>query len=862
MVAMDAYARRHRSRRASELYNVESEDDLDFLPEEPYPGMYQDRFFGGAFEEGWTTVGEATVVMDRRSPEPRKDRSHDPPTRRSPDPRPERYYDPRTGYSSDPRLDRSPGPRTNRSPDPRTERFYDPHTRRSSEPRMERSLDHCTRRASDSRMERSLDHCTERSSHSTSQATKSPTDKPKLKSSSHKFPISKSPASKSTAQTHPSNKYSARTSPENISSTTRTPPNQSPNKLQFSSPPKGRASPLSDSPTLSVEEPLHDTTRSPKKTNTSWRSPFSSPKKAHDSKLARAAVESSPKVSPKNSPKTSPKNAKGIAGSNSPVAPRRVLPEILESSVQQYRPVYHTMPIGNSNLVPKPYSSKYSTTTPPFRGPVASPRTFLSKGGAAPRVAEGHEDIVESVSPKIPKDTKGKVKKSVRSDADQSVSTGRTSPASSTRSTTPTKPISPKKYTDKWSPDPKTNRVKTPTLSKTPSPIASPSPSSPSSPVPSPPTVPDDSLALTPLTSPPSSPEADDLSPGNSDLDPEEFLALSTLDSALLETQQSPSLYNCPNEPFNSYEELQTMTQESPPRSPSPGPHLASLIRPSSRIKTSEYSGDIDSSGSCRTSECLDTTLSRDSLNNCDEIKSLRSFVAHEELPSPSSPRNLGGQREESVEFLFEEVKDSPGRGQRESDKTSGGDTVAAGEKKSSRLSPNFGKFTQKVSDKNKENEDKSKSSSFLPLNILHFGSKDKKAKAKTSETDSPKTEGWTSEAIENYLLQTSREESVRLGLLTEEDIVYHEAAAAGSQRPAPRPLPEVTISDDLHAPAAPSRRRAAPVPPRNKSPSWRPEDIENYLLQHNMDENLRLGLLSKEDIEIYEWKRATGECV
>ncbi|KAF2366718.1 hypothetical protein FHG87_002510 [Trinorchestia longiramus] len=40
---------------------------------------------------------------------------------------------------------------------------------------------------------------------------------------------------------------------------------------------------------------------------------------------------------------------------------------------------------------------------------------------------------------------------------------------------------------------------------------------------------------------------------------------------------------------------------------------------------------------------------------------------------------------------------------------------------------------------------------------------------------------------------------------------------------------------------------------------TWTPDDIENFLIKNNFEENMRLGFLSSEDIEIYEWKRATG---
>ncbi|XP_045113732.1 nascent polypeptide-associated complex subunit alpha, muscle-specific form-like isoform X2 [Portunus trituberculatus] len=759
VLAMDA-RRHHASRRASEMYNVDPEEDLDFPSEESYPGMYQDRFFSEPFEEGWTTVGEVTIAMDRHSPDPRTDRA-----------------------SSPSRLSASPPPAT-----------------RSPKKRLQLNI-----------------------------------------------------ASTNTALANA-------TYPEPL--------------------PSGGKEPRQD-------------TQSTKKAEGSWRSPFSSPKKSQESRLARAAVESSPKKSPKNSPKSSPKKVKGVAAFSSPQCGRRVLPEILESSVHQYRPVYNTPPLDNTNLVPKPYCSRYSAslTSPPYRGPVASPRTILPKPGATPST-ESNGGEAAAVSQRQPKDTKGKIKRSMPSPEACLEGCGKTSRTSSPRSLSPTSPTSPitrpgmdSIYSRPLTRSPLTTgkTSKSPINNKTPSPIASPlgSPvtSSGLSPTTSPSLSPTPSPKFSPVTtpppskrgqsppflqplSPPSSPDNKESLSDSTDLDPEEFLALSTLDSALLDT---PSLYNCSNKPFNSYEELQTMTEKEQKSSVSaPTPTTAAAARPSNQTKTSEYSGDVDSGGSRHPSEAMDTTLSRDSLNTTisDEMKSLRSFVAQEELSTPPASQGPKNQREESLEFVFEEVTDSPCHLPREHvpapAKSPAGGSLATGEKKPSRLSPKLGKFTQKVSDKNKENEEKNKISPFLPRNILHFGSKDKKAKAKAHETDSPKTEGWTSEAIEEYLLETSREESVKLGLLTEEDIMYHESKGGHQTSSASRPLPEVTVSDELQ-PVAPFRRRAAPSPPQSRSPSWNPQDIENYLLEHNKDENLRLGLLSKEDIDIYEWKRATG---
>ncbi|XP_047741572.1 uncharacterized protein LOC125179545 [Hyalella azteca] len=39
----------------------------------------------------------------------------------------------------------------------------------------------------------------------------------------------------------------------------------------------------------------------------------------------------------------------------------------------------------------------------------------------------------------------------------------------------------------------------------------------------------------------------------------------------------------------------------------------------------------------------------------------------------------------------------------------------------------------------------------------------------------------------------------------------------------------------------------------------WTSDDIENFLINNNFEENMRLGFISSEDIDIYEWKRTTG---
>ena len=46
----------------------------------------------------------------------------------------------------------------------------------------------------------------------------------------------------------------------------------------------------------------------------------------------------------------------------------------------------------------------------------------------------------------------------------------------------------------------------------------------------------------------------------------------------------------------------------------------------------------------------------------------------------------------------------------------------------------------------------------------------------------------------------------------------------------------------------------------KKHSKSWTSGDIEDYLMNCNFEENMRLGFVTSEDIELYEWKRATGE--
>ena len=45
----------------------------------------------------------------------------------------------------------------------------------------------------------------------------------------------------------------------------------------------------------------------------------------------------------------------------------------------------------------------------------------------------------------------------------------------------------------------------------------------------------------------------------------------------------------------------------------------------------------------------------------------------------------------------------------------------------------------------------------------------------------------------------------------------------------------------------------------KQSAKTWTPDDIEKYLMNINFEENMRLGFVTSEDIELYEWKRATG---
>lgn len=401
--------------------------------------------------------------------------------------------------------------------------------------------------------------------------------------------------------------------------------------------------------------------------------------------------------------------------------------------------------------------------------------------------------------------------------------------------------------------------------------------------------------------------------PSARDLGQQASRALSSLAVASEDTEkpEKTALYNCSNQPFNSFGELEALRSQSP-RPESPPDTAFAKEEPSQGeegygINTSDFdyadgsaeainqledmlereqtdSPPVNTEAPTLLSAASASTLSRDSLDSFlnDDMGSLTNFVTQKTLecqarkgPKPDErkadkedegrkKRNLQDEGEsfqsmgESVDFCFEEVEDSPTHAPAEG-------PADDDEKKGSKLSPTFSKFTQKVSDKNKENEEKSKSPSrFSPRNFLSLGNKDKnKSKNKSPTPDSSaKTEGWTTEAIEEYLVQNKKEETVRLGLMDDKDVEVHQAKKAGqiSSKEDLR-LPEVTVHEIVTIrPDSCCKKRPAPVPPQGKSSAWKPEDIENYLLEHNADENLRLGLLSQEDIQIYEWKRATGE--
>lgn len=667
------------------------------------------------------------------------------------------------------------------------------------------------------------------------------------------------------------------------------------------------------------DEHPEDTKPSVKQKSPRRSFPFS-PKKSPQRTLANAAIESpkqsskkSPKNSPKKSPKSSPKRSPKNSPKKSPSAPKKVLPGIIESPVQKYRPVYQ-MNLTNTNLVPVPYSprSPGNSTTATFRVPVAAPRSFVTKTVTTLGEEKARKEE-ECSKAKESKDTRGRIKKTPKNTqkSDEETDDVKQSPIRS--------PQMNIRECLKYEEDAHELQGEAQDDNDT---VASEAQklSRPNSLV-----LRDTvhggkggkagNMPATRVTSFTSSDNSSDSQEAvvrkrrvSLELDPEESLALSTLEAVVMEGPNSTILYSCSNQPFNSFEELEAMKNKAVVR-----PHdtdtksseeissekklsdlthrtqdtdevncvdiLAALDDSTADERHDSLPSDQESAERCNTDSILsDYTLSRDSLEGFlnDDIKSLRSFVAQKNLdvanlsqePEKKSVddsfeeiegiiRQKPEKRKESIDFTFEEVDDSPSHVVMDN---------TTGEKKTVKRSPKLSRFTQKVSDKNKENEEKSKISSFRPRNILLFGSKEKnkmKGKPKTPGSDTPKTEGWTSEAIEEYLLKNNREETLRLGLLNEDDVVIHEAKMEGNLNvPDNRKAPEVLVNDEVKptTPGQSCRKRQAPIPPQRKSPSWRPQDIENYLLEHNMNENLRLGLLSQEDIQIFEWKRATGE--
>ncbi|ROT63373.1 hypothetical protein C7M84_018779 [Penaeus vannamei] len=646
-----------------------------------------------------------------------------------------------------------------------------------------------------------------------------------------------------------------------------------------------------------------------------------------------------------------------------------------DSRDSQYRPVYQTQHLGNSNLVPKPYVSRYSADRP-YRAPVASPRTFLMQ--MEPKGEQKTKENKENEGVKAvreSKDTRGKVKKSPTTTPKETLTTAeKLDSAPLVKKPCPTRPApSPTRSSPsptRSSPIPPQPTQAAPTLTQ-PAPVPTKPALSPTQPVPIPihpdpsrtqrepsPTLEtksedaeptlirgerettphkDDernppsrrsrpnSLILTDAASPDSgdprdppkermtrslSPLDQKPPPATHDLGEQASRALSSGAAASEDSEKSEktALYNCSNQPFNSFGELEALRSKSPPvESPTDAKEEPSKGEGSYDISTDDFDyadGSVEAINQLEDmlereqadsppvgieaptllSAASVSTLSRDSLDGFlnDDMGSLTNFVTQKTLeyhvrkgPKPDDKKadgqDEGGEKEslqdegkivqsmgESVDFCFEEVEDSPTH-------TAAEEPAGDDENKGSKLSPTFSKFTQKVSDKNKENEEKSKSPSrFSPRNFLSLGNKDKnKSKSKSPTPDSgAKTEGWTTEAIEEYLVQNKKEETVRLGLMDEKDVEVHQAKKEGkipSKEDLSR-LPEVTVHEVVTIrPDSCCKKRPAPVPPQGKSSAWKPEDIENYLLEHNPDENLRLGLLSQEDIQIYEWKRATA---
>ncbi|XP_068214418.1 uncharacterized protein [Palaemon carinicauda] len=624
------------------------------------------------------------------------------------------------------------------------------------------------------------------------------------------------------------------------------------------------------------------------------KSPSSSPKIAHKEKNSSSPKRKFRERSPFSSPKASPKKSISKAKVESPKRPatvtRKVLPEIVESNVQQYRPVYQAQILSNENLVPKPYVPRYSgnITARPYRPPVASPRTIIhtQKSSTIANVDEATKPLKES------KDTRGKVKKSLEPtkqkdfdvyNAEMKLRSSLTGIKNSIEAT-----LAADKQNAKVSNIDEflnNNRRDLANHSK---------PDSlgfgVNTPIEEPVNGKTNNVNTVSSSSSLDSLDSEEPCSSHSELSAEETFALSVLDAAV--DNDSESFYNCTNKPFHSFNELEMMKERSLDHPTKDVKRLTCATN--ENLMTSKESNESNEGvkyrpdgpsdlgieeqsmpGGCTTSEASGNTLSRDSLEGflSDDMKSLRNFVAQKSLDL-NDAQEIGAEEEEedavekdreekikrnhseeSIDFAFEEIQDSPIH-------VLGSPEIRESipdEKKPPKKSPLFSRFTQKVSDKNKENEEKSKTSPFNPRKILFFGTKDKKSEGK-NKGDTTKTEGWTSEAIEDYILKNSKEEAFRLGLLDEEDLAIQEAKRKNPKAAIKREIPEVMVHEVAKISGACCKKRQAPEPPsRGKSPSWNPQDIENYLLENNMDENLRLGLISKEDIDIYEWKRATG---
>ncbi|XP_064110923.1 uncharacterized protein LOC135218484 isoform X2 [Macrobrachium nipponense] len=638
-------------------------------------------------------------------------------------------------------------------------------------------------------------------------------------------------------------------------------PRMSPKKTSAASSPK--VTPKERSPAASPKRTFRD------------RSPFSSPKGSPKKTLTKAKIES-------------PKRP--VTGS------KKILPEIVESNVLQYRPVYQAQILSNENLVPKPYVPRYTgniTARPYYKPPVASPRTILPQKENAFAISDIDSEV--SKPTKESKDKRGKVKKSLKPTKERDYDMYNAEMKLRSSLTDIKNSIEATLAADKQMA--KVSNIDDLLHSSQKDCVNHTKPGSPglfgkNSPSEEPADNKKNGVNEVSSFSSLDSLESEGPCSSHSELSAEETFALSVLDAAV-DNSSSESFYNCTNKPFNSYNELEMMKERSMD-------HHSKDIKPQvcdspEKMAATENSVDIDEAVShvpdgpsvaAAAAAAIDersvasgNTLSRDSLDGflCDDMKSLRNFVAQQSLDLNDAQqiveenekiekdalkvhreeKHRRNPSEESINFTFEEVDDSQDYG---IDPPEICENISD-EKKSNKKPPLplFSRFTQKVSDKNKENEEKSKTSPFNPRKMLFFGNKDKKSEGK-SKGDATKTEGWTNEAIEDYILKNSREEALRLGLLDEEDLAIQEAKAKNPKAFIKREVPEVMVHEVTKISGNACRKRQAPEPPsRAKSPSWNPHDIENYLLQNNMDENLRLGLISKEDIEIYEWKRATG---